>query len=87
MIFDADLFYSLSYFENADSDDDERLNRVTSRGRVNVVNPRTPGGRLARSMEIDRNFMNAAMANIANNNGARTPTQETSGPHLTLPSH
>ncbi|PVH89655.1 hypothetical protein DL98DRAFT_401217 [Cadophora sp. DSE1049] len=82
----ADYFDRLSYFENADSDDDEGLNRVTSRGRVNVVNPRTPGGRLARSMEIDRNFMNAAMDNIANN-GARTPTQEASGPHLTLPSH
>ncbi|KAG4435804.1 hypothetical protein IFR05_008725 [Cadophora sp. M221] len=78
----ADYFDRLSYFENQDSDDDEGLERATSRGRVNVVNPRTPGGRLARSMEIDRNFMNAAVAN----NGATTPTQP-SGPRLTLPSH
>jgi arrestin-related trafficking adapter 3/6 len=45
--------------------DDEDMNRVTSRGRVNVANPRTPGGRIARSMDIDRNFM-FAPANFDN---------------------
>jgi hypothetical protein len=42
--------------ESNDSDEDD-TNRAASRGRVNVANPRTPGGRLARSMDIDRNFM------------------------------
>lgn len=37
--------------------DDEDMNRASNRGRVNVANPRTPGGRIARSMDIDRNFM------------------------------
>jgi hypothetical protein len=37
--------------------DDEDIARATSRGRVNIANPRTPGGRIARSMDIDRNFM------------------------------
>ncbi|CZS99331.1 hypothetical protein WAI453_008221 [Rhynchosporium graminicola] len=77
----ADYFDRLSYFENQDSDDEEGLNRVTSRGRVNVPNPRTLGGRIARSMDIDRNFMNAI---AARNNGSTTPTQS-SGPTLTLP--
>jgi hypothetical protein len=40
-----------------DNSDDESPNRITNGGRVNVANPRTPGGRIARSMEIDRNFM------------------------------
>lgn len=49
-----------------DNSDDESPNRITNRGRVNVANPRTPGGRLARSMDIDRNFMfNTDMINNA----------------------
>jgi hypothetical protein len=42
---------------NGDTDDED-MSRASSRGRVNVANPRTPGGRINRSMEIDRNFMN-----------------------------
>lgn len=67
---------SLSYFdEHNDGDDDEEdFNRSSTRaGRVNVVNPRTPGGRIARSMDIDRNFMFNAGA-IERASGARTPT-------------
>lgn len=69
----------LSYFDehHYNSEDDESPNRATNHGRVNVVNPRTPGGRLARSMDIDRNFMS--------NTGA-LPTQP-SGSHLTVPSN
>ena len=37
------------------STDEEPLSRRS--GRVNVANPRTPGGRLNRSMDVDRNFM------------------------------
>lgn len=48
--------HRFSEFED-DQTDDEDLNRTTTRGRVNVPNPRTPGGRLNRSMDIDRNFM------------------------------
>lgn len=48
----------LGEFEDEQGDtDDEDASRAYSRGRVNVVNPRTPGGRIARSMDIDRNFM------------------------------
>lgn len=46
-------FYRLGEFED-DHTDDEDMHRVTSRGRVNVLNPRTPGGRIARSFEIPR---------------------------------
>ncbi|KAE9372330.1 hypothetical protein N431DRAFT_457055 [Stipitochalara longipes BDJ] len=54
----ADYFARLGEYEDDHVDtDDEDMNRATSRGRVNVANPRTPGGRIARSMEIDRNFM------------------------------
>jgi hypothetical protein len=54
-------------YDDDDLTDDESLNRVTSHGRVNVVNPRTPGGRIARSMDIDRSFMfNAAAYNTLN---------------------
>jgi len=50
--------HSLGEYEDDHMDtDDEDMNRATSRGRVNVANPRTPGGRIARSMDIDRNFM------------------------------
>ena len=37
------------------STDEESLSHRS--GRVNVANPRTPGGRLNRSMDVDRNFM------------------------------
>jgi hypothetical protein len=47
-----------------DNSDDESPNRITNRGRVNVANPRTPGGRIARSMDIDRNFMYNADLNL-----------------------
>ncbi|KAH8806336.1 hypothetical protein F5882DRAFT_496598 [Hyaloscypha sp. PMI_1271] len=54
----ADYFARLGEYEDDHMDtDDEDMNRATSRGRVNVANPRTPGGRIARSMDIDRNFM------------------------------
>jgi hypothetical protein len=50
--------HSLGEYEVDHMDtDDEDMNRATSRGRVNVANPRTPGGRIARSMDIGRNFM------------------------------
>ncbi|CAG8956170.1 hypothetical protein HYFRA_00012087 [Hymenoscyphus fraxineus] len=52
----ADYFSRLSQYDD-DHTDDEDSNRASSRGRVNVANPRTPGGRVARSMEIDRAFM------------------------------
>ncbi|KAH8801593.1 hypothetical protein F5884DRAFT_520101 [Xylogone sp. PMI_703] len=52
----ADYFARLSEAYEDESEDDD-LNRTTSRGRVNIPNPRTPGARVARSMEIDRNFM------------------------------
>jgi hypothetical protein len=55
---DSDERYRLGEYEDDHVDtDDEDMNRVTTRGRVNVANPRTPGGRIARSMDIDRNFM------------------------------
>jgi hypothetical protein len=46
-------------YSDDDTTDDEGLARSTSRsGRVNVPNPRTPGGRgPSRSMEIHREFM------------------------------
>jgi hypothetical protein len=47
--------YRLGEFEDEQTDDED--NRTTTRGRVNIPNPRTPGGRLNRSMDIDRNFM------------------------------
>ncbi|KAG9246748.1 hypothetical protein BJ878DRAFT_540008 [Calycina marina] len=47
--------YFARYDETYDDSEDEC--RASNRGRVNVVNPRTPGGRIARSMEIDRTFM------------------------------
>ena len=48
-----------AYSDDEHTDDEETLTRSTSRtGRVNVANPRTPGGRVvSRSMEIDREFM------------------------------
>lgn len=54
----ADYFARLSDYDNSEQSDDEDSNRAASRGRVNVANPRTPGGRIARSMDISRDFMN-----------------------------
>lgn len=56
--------------------DDEDMTRVTSRGRVNVANPRTPGGRIARSMDIDRNFM-FTRANFNNMLNQQSPNENT----------
>lgn len=54
----ADYFARLGETYDEDNNtDDEDLSRITSRGRVNVMNPRTSSGRIARSMDIDRNFM------------------------------
>lgn len=54
----ADYFARLSDFDDHQGDtDDEDAIRASNRGRVNVVNPRTPGGRIARSMDIDRRTM------------------------------
>jgi hypothetical protein len=53
----ADYFARLGEAYDDDHTDDEDSHRASSRGRVNVANPRTPGGRIARSMDIDRNFM------------------------------
>ncbi|RDW88772.1 hypothetical protein BP6252_00804 [Coleophoma cylindrospora] len=55
----ADYFARMSeyYDDDEHTDDEEDIHRAVSRGRVNVANPRTPGGRMARSMDIDRNFM------------------------------
>jgi arrestin-related trafficking adapter 3/6 len=56
----ADYFARLATYDDADSDsadeDFENPSRIMERsGRVNVVNPRTPGGRVtSRSMEINR---------------------------------
>jgi hypothetical protein len=61
----ADYFARLgeAYDDDEPTDDDDR---AYSNGRVNVANPRTPGGRLARSMDISRNFMfnEAALNNL-----------------------
>jgi hypothetical protein len=48
-----------AYSDDEHTDDEDTLTRTISRtGRVNVVNPRTPGGRVvSRSMDIDREFM------------------------------
>jgi len=53
----ADYFARLGEAYDDDDEDDEDEHRATSHGRVNIANPRTPGGRIARSMDIDRNFM------------------------------
>jgi hypothetical protein len=54
----ADYFARRAQFEDSESySDDEDYNRAYSNGRVNIANPRTPGGRIARSMDISRDFM------------------------------
>ena len=44
-------------YDEGDHTDDEDVIRAATRGRVNIPNPRTPGTRVVRSMDIDRNFM------------------------------
>ena len=62
----ADYFARLGEAYDDDAYEYDDLNRAYSNGRVNVANPRTPGGRIARSMDIDRNFMfNPASFNSA----------------------
>ena len=47
-----------TYSDDDQSDNDEGPRHTSRTGRVNVANPRTPGGRVAsRSMDIDRDFM------------------------------
>jgi hypothetical protein len=57
----ADYFARLGETYDDDEDDsntdDEDANRASTRGRVNIANPRTSSGRIARSMDINRNFM------------------------------
>ncbi|KAG4031058.1 hypothetical protein MFRU_010g01830 [Monilinia fructicola] len=62
----ADYFTRLADYEE-DHTDDEDVQRASNRGRVNVVHPNTPGGRIARSMDINRDFMfNSAAVNRIN---------------------
>ncbi|KAI9649187.1 hypothetical protein NHQ30_001755 [Ciborinia camelliae] len=53
----ADYFSRLADYEEEDPTDDEDVQRASNRGRVNVVHPNTPGGRIARSMDVNRDFM------------------------------
>lgn len=73
----ADYFARLGETYDDDDDDnhtdDEDANRASTRGRVNVANPRTSSGRIARSMDIDRNFMFSPTASATL---VRTPTGE-----------
>jgi arrestin-related trafficking adapter 3/6 len=61
--------------DHTDDDDDDDIQRATSRGRVNVANPRTPGGRIARSMDIDRNFMFAQASLMDQRSSGETSIQ------------
>jgi len=71
----ADYFARLASYDDDEGTDDEDYNRASTRGRVNVANPRTPGGRIARSMDIDRNFM----FNPATFNNTLSHSSETTG--------
>jgi hypothetical protein len=64
--------YAHEYEENEDEEED---NRAFSRGRVNVPHPRTPGGRIARSMDIEREFMldSAEFNNVLRLGNIRSP--------------
>lgn len=65
----ADYFSRLADYEE-DHTDDEEVERPSNRGRVNVVHPHTPGGRIARSMDINRDFMfNSALLSNRLNRG------------------
>jgi len=71
----ADYFARLADYEDpdapaeddSDSAGDHTPTRITSRtGRVNIANPRTPGGRTvpSRSLDIDRPVMSLSMAGV-----------------------
>ncbi|KAK6208141.1 hypothetical protein LQW54_007049 [Pestalotiopsis sp. IQ-011] len=69
----ADYFARLAEFDDGDSDNsDEEIGtptRIMDRGRVNVANPRTPGGRSvpSRSLDLARpSMMNLHMAGALN---------------------
>ena len=76
---DSDPFASLcgAVLGNAGADDEssdsgeEDVARPHRRGRVNVVNPRTPGGRLvpSRSLEIERPVIRLDMAGVVRRGG------------------
>lgn len=69
----ADYFTRLADYEEEYQTDDEDVQRASNRGRVNVVHPNTPGGRIHRSMDIDRDFMfNSAALNSRMNRGGNT---------------
>lgn len=55
----ADYFarFADAYSDDDHTDDEDIVRGVSRNGRVNVPNPRTPGGRRNRSMDINRNFM------------------------------
>ncbi|KAJ3486691.1 hypothetical protein NLG97_g6562 [Lecanicillium saksenae] len=72
--------YGLEDHEDSGSDGDETPPRILERsGRVNVVNPRTPGGRRlpSRSLEIARPPMNLSLENLPKrrNNAAASRTE------------
>ncbi|ESZ96405.1 hypothetical protein SBOR_3237 [Sclerotinia borealis F-4128] len=83
----ADYFSRLADYEEEDHTDDEDVERASIRGRVNVVHPNTPGGRIARSMDINRDFMfNSAALNSrigrggnAAGSGSRDPSPTNRG--------
>jgi len=80
----ADYFARLgeTYDDEDNNTDDEDATRASIRGRVNIANPLTSTGRIARSMEIDRNFMfdPAAAAAIMNPRGRETQMQTEARP-------
>ena len=76
----ADYFARLAEHDDEQTDD-EAESRAFSRGRVNIANPRTPGGRIARSMDIDRSFM----ANLPISGGSSTRTQESENERIKMP--
>lgn len=55
----ADYFarFADAYSDDDQTDDEETVRGVSRNGRVNVPNPRTPGGVRNRSMDMGRNFM------------------------------
>ncbi|CAD6443913.1 1b3bce51-5617-4aa5-8b1d-a78fb18bc6e4 [Sclerotinia trifoliorum] len=80
----ADYFTRLADYEEEYHTDDEDVQRASTRGRVNVVNPYTPGGRIARSMDINRDFMfNLAALNRRINRGGNVGGSEISNPTTT----
>ncbi|GAB0133537.1 hypothetical protein EsDP_00001944 [Epichloe bromicola] len=67
----ADYGYINEHDNNSGSDSDEQPPRILDRsGRVNVRNPRTPGGRMpSRSLEITRPSINPNLANLPHRPG------------------